>query len=619
MKDIMNPKLSPKTIQRVLWMGALLFSVAAASASTSVTFQVDMSNFTIPAGDTVSVNGSFDGWSGNHTMTNNPAAVNPNLYTGTVTNTSVAAGAVMDYQYRLVEANGTTVDDYSSQADGDNYCALIPANGGSLATPYEYWDDDGTAVANSITFQVDMAEQLHLGNFNTNYPVFCNGSFEGAGWDFTFQLANNPAQNVTNGQGIITSLPYTGTYTTWSASPGAAAEYKFVYTNLAINPTATNYEAPLLGDPDNGQNRFFQNAAQVLPLVNFSDAPFSATVTNNVTFLIDMSVQAAVGNFNVANGNTVEIHGDYNGWGAGTTMTNSPTDPDTNHFYFSYQYIAGQGTLAYFKYVIQPGTQWENVSAANQIGGNRWLTQVNGNTALPLVYFSDEGPNTLPDFITVTNCMVTFTVDMSPATNASYTGNNGRNFIIGFDNVYLNGLNGGLNNSFWTWAPGGVAPPPYEMVEVPADSVSPIYQLTVPVNQGQSVDLIYKYGINGGDYEAGFGDNHTRYIRSIPNYAMPTDAYGSQGSSTSSELSFGNLVAAKSSGNIVLTWLGRTGVHLQKTTSLTPPIVWTQLPLTDGTNLIVTQGPGTSPSVGYAGTNYSSVSGNTYFELIGPP
>jgi hypothetical protein len=441
--------------------------------------------------------------------------------------------------------------------------------------------------------------------------VYCQGSFEG--WNDSFPLTNNQALNTTNAQGFITSLPYQGTYTAWSASPGAAAEYKFVYNN-----GADNYESPLTGDPDNNQNRGVLNTAQVLPLVNYSDVPFSSTVTNNVTFIVDMSVQEALGNFNPATGSYIEIHGDYNQWGSGTTLTNSPSDTNTSHYYFNWQYIGAQGMQVYFKYVIQPGTQWEDVSDSNSIGGNRWLALSQGNTTAGPVYFSDEGTSSLPDYVPVTNCMVTFTVDMSPTTNASYTGNSGGPFVIGVDSVYLNGLNGGVNNSFWGGSPWGgplAAPPAYAMTEIGS---SALYTITLPVNQGQPLDVIYKYGINGYDNEAGFADNHTRFIRSIPNYSMPTDVFGSQGSTSSSELSFGNFTVAKTNSSIALSWLGRTGIRLQQTTSLTPPIVWTQLPLTDGTNLIVTQGPGSSSSVGYAHTNYTIGSGNLFFELIGP-
>jgi hypothetical protein len=617
MKNIMNQKLSTNTIRRCLWMGALLLTAAAATAQTPLTFQVDMSNMTIPAGDTVSVNGAFDNWTANHTLTNNPSGTNINLYTGTVANTHLTGGETLDYQYRLVEANGTTIDDYSDQSDGDNYCALIPASG-PLALPYQFWDDDGAAVTNSITFSVDMAEQLHLGNLQPTGIVSCLGSFEG--WtDANFLLTNNVALNVTNGQGIITSMPFQGTYMVTN-SPGAAIEYKFVYNNTAGYPSADDvYEAPLVGDPDNGNNRYLFNEAQTVPIVNFSDLAFSATVTNNVTFVVDMSVQEFIGAF--TNGCTVEIHGDYNDWGGGTTMTNNPADPDTNHYYTTIQYIGGLDANVYFKYVIQPGTVWENLpnSSADTIGGNRYDPLVQGNTTLPIVCFNDIC--TTIDYLQ-TNASVTFTVDMTAAATAGATYNSGGVFTIGFDDVYLNGIDNGQDGSYWAWSAES-APSAYQMTEVPANSISPIYTITVPVNAGSPLNLVYKYSIDGSDNEAGTGDNHMRYIRSLTNYSMPTDEFGSQGGSTSTEPSFGNLQVNRSGNNVVLAWLGREQVQLQSTANLSNPANWTALPLTDGTNLIVTPGTnlGLAPSAVLTtnvSTNYPTSGSATFYRLVGP-
>ncbi len=596
----MNPSFSAKSACRALWAGAILCALAA-SAQTTVTFQVDLSNNPLTAGQTVVASGTFDGWANlGSILTNNPNAANPNLYTGTYVDTSDANGKGMDWQYRIV--SGSSVASYSSQDDNDNYCVTLPANGGTLVLPVQFWDDDGTPVTNSITFQVDMAEQLNLGNFNVSDPVYCQGSFEG--WNDEFQLTNNPALNVTNGQGQISSLPYQGTYTTWSASPGAAAEYKFVYNN-----GSDQYEQPTSGDPDAGQNRAFLNVTQVLPLVNYSDTPFSSlTATNAVTFQIDMTTQIEAGNF--TNGNTVEIHGDYNAWGGGTTMTNNPSSATPNIYSTQITYVDAPGADHYFKYVIQPGTQWENIAG----GGNRTLViQKTGDLVGGVVYvtngpvyFSDEPPSALIDFVTVTNCMVTFTVQM---TNA--VGTDGTVFDNAYpssDTIYINGLNNGVNNSFATWAqppfPGNAGT---AMTQIPNTT---LFTATVPVNEGQNDELTYKYSINGFDNEAGFGDNHSRWIRSLPNYTMPVDTFGSQGASLQTELPAGNLTIARTNGTQVsLSWLGRRGVQVQSASSLAGP--WTPQPLTDGTNLIVAPG-------GIATTNFSVGSGSVFYRLVGP-
>lgn len=597
MLNTMNPKLSSHPIQRAFWTAALLLTAMAATASTSVTFQIDMTDNPVPAGATLSINGSFDGWSNNHTMTNNPNAANTNIYTATEVNSGVAPGSVMDYQFRVI-AGSTS---YSHTANGNNGCIQIPANGSALTVPLVSWDDGGPAMTNSVTFQVDMAEQLHLGNFDTSMNVYCQGGFEG--WNDNFQLTNNPSLNVTNGQGFVTSLPYQGTYVFTNAT-NAEWEYKFVY----FSNTANVYEGPTIGDPDSSGNRFFfsSNLNQALPLVSFSDKPFNNTVTNNVTFIVDMSVQETYYGFNPST-ETVQLFGDYDNWTPGTTMTNT-NSANPALFYATIQYIGGAESYQYFKYQTDPGGNWENPAASNLIGGNRYvaLLATNGNLVDGPVLFSDQQPPPAADVISASNCMVTFTVDMTAAVNGTVDGSLG--FTPGFDTVELNGLNGGTNDSFWTWS-ASAYPPQYSMTYIGNN----LYQITLPVNKGQLLNLTYDYGIDGQANEQ--NGNHQHYIRSQPNYTMPTDVFAS---AAPAEQSFGNLTITNLGNQVSLSWLGRTGVYLQASTNLSNPNGWTTLPLTDGTNLIVTQGPGNSPPVGYAVTNIPTAGPSTYYRLVGP-
>jgi hypothetical protein len=419
-------------------------------------------------------------------------------------------------------------------------------------------------------------------------------------------LTNDPTILTTNAAGIVTSNVYVGTFAVTGPTNGTQ-EYKFV-----IQPAST-YEGPLSSDSDydNSNNRFFINANGTLPLVSFSDVPFVAiTVTNNVTFEVDMTTQINSDNFNT-NANTVEIHGDFNSWGSGQTMTNNPASSTPNIFSTVIEYTGAPNAQHYYKYVIQPGTEWEAVSAANSVGGNRWFDLTNSadtNVIVGPVYFSDEPPSTAADFVTVSNCMVTFTVNM---TNATGTGPGGSatfdNAYPSSDSIYINGLNNGVNNSFWSW--GGLGNPTYQMTQIPNTF---LFTITVPINVGQNDLLVYKYSINGIDDEAASGDNHERWIRSLPNYVMPVDTYASQGSTTQTEIPAGNLAASAIAGDkIQLSWLGRRGVLLQSASSLSPGAVWTPLPLTDGTNLIVAPG-------GMATTNYSIGKSNIFYRLVGP-
>jgi hypothetical protein len=204
--------------------------------------------------------------------------------------------------------------------------------------------------------------------------------------------------------------------------------------------------------------------------------------------------------------------------------------------------------------------------------------------------------------------MVTFTVNM---TNGTGTGPGGTatfdNQYPSSDSIYINGLYNGVNNSFWTW--GGLGDPAYQMTQIPNTM---LFTITLPVNQGQNELLIYKYSINGLDDEAPSGDNHERWIRSLPNYTMPVDTYASQGTTNEVEIGFGNLaITTASSNQVQISWLGRDGVHLQTATTIGPNAVWTSLNQTDGTNLIVAPG-------GTASTNYDIGKGNLFYRLSGP-
>ena len=570
----------------------------AALSFPLVTFQVDMTEQVVggtfvPGTDTVSAHGTFNGWGAGINLTNNPAAANTNLYTGTTFDPADPNGGVLIYKY----VQDTT---YENTTAADNRCAQLPAGGGSLLLPVPFYADAGPGITANVTFQVDMAEQVHVGVFDTNAgsTVEVRGNFQG--WSGGSTLTNDPTIMTTNATGVVTSNVYVGTFE-MTGSTNGTEEFKYV-----MQP-GTAYENPSASDSDrdNNNNRFFGITTQTLPIVSFGDeALVFNTVTNDVTFIIDMSVQEYVSAFTATN--TIEIHGDFNGWGSGTTMAN--TNPlATNLYYTTIQYVAPAGQQRYFKYVIQPGSQWENVAAANSIGGNRWLNLPGTSGAIDNgpVYFSDEGPASLVDFITVTNCMVTFTVDMTPALTGTY--NNGGPFVLGTDNVYLNGINGGVDNSYWKWS--ALSPPPqYAMTEI---TNGPLYTITVPVNAGQPLDLTYKYGIDGQDNEAPSGANHSRYVRSLPDYTMPTDVFGSQGTNLSTEIAFGDLTASHSGNQVVLSWLGRTGVRLQTTSSLNPGAVWTDQYLTDGTNLIVAPG-------GMASTNYTIGAANVFYRLVGP-
>ena len=91
----------------------------------------------------------------------------------------------------------------------------------------------------------------------------------------------------------------------------------------------TLWDSPSAVNQNGGGNRYFTDSGpQTLPLVNFSDAPFTLQFCTNV-FNVDMSVVVGLSdtNFNPA---TLTVNGDFNGWGAGIPMTNNPSAANTN-------------------------------------------------------------------------------------------------------------------------------------------------------------------------------------------------------------------------------------------------------------------------------------------------
>jgi hypothetical protein len=204
---------------------------------------------------------------------------------------------------------------------------------------------------------------------------------------------------------------------------------------------------------------------------------------------------------------------------------------------------------------------------------------------LPAVYFNDVSPSDLLGADT----LVTFQVNMTNAQAIAWNSNPAFVFNPATDGVYLNGA----FIPWWSWSID-FAPAEYKMTNAPGIQV---YTITIPFLKGSPVGISYKYGINGGDNEAARDANHFRYIRSVGTYMMPLDTFGVQYVEPAvGDLTIGNPV----NGNILLTWMGQPGVHLQ---SSSPGLdSWVDLMATDG----------------QSSTNYPIGPSNTFFRLVKP-
>ena len=441
-----------------------------------------------------------------------------------------------------------------------------------------------------VVFQVDMTQQITLGAFIPGTSiVYGRGSFEG--WGTDFPLTNNPA-------GANTNL-YTGTYNI--TDPASTVEqYKFFID------TGANWESP---SSTGGQNRQFTLAGgpQTLPAVYFNDAAPILPVTNDVTFHVDVSAQVLTGKF-IPGTSIVYGRGSFEGWGTDFPLTNNPAAANTNVYSGVYTIKDAPGATIQYKYYIDTGANWESPISTG--GNNRSFNLLtnNGALVLPLVHFNDQSVSDLLPADTA----VTFTVNM---TNAIDTGSHV--FDPAVDTVYLNGdfLN------WWSW--GAFPPGQYQMTNNPVGSE--LYTLTFTIPKGNSLSVVYKYSMNGQDNEAGFAQNHGRFIRTTSGggYVMPTDTFANQfveplyptrtSSGTIGTAGFGNLkVGPASADHVMVSWSGLPNVHLQTASSINGS--WADHLETDGTNWTA----GALSNLGFISqTNYPT-SGSAYFRLSKP-
>jgi len=613
----MNPNSLSKIIGRALGAAFLVCTAGVATAQTSnsvVTFSVDMTgapNFTLGT-DQVAVRGTFNGY-GTYLLTNNPTGVNPNLFSGTLTDTADANGGQLQYKFWNSDS-GAANGGWESPANGNNRLALLPtSSGASLVQPTQFYNDDGPSTNCTVTFQVDMAQQINLGTFDTNSDtVEVQGNFEG--WLSGDTLTNDPAILVTNALDQVTSNVYVGTFTA-AGSPGQQFDFKFV-----MQPAGT-YESPAGADADeyNSGNRYFNLVNGTLPRVFFSDQPYSLIIaTNATTFQVDMSAQLYGGAFDPSQ-DQVWVEGSFNGWvnGAnGNQLTNDPAAENTN-IYSGVVVITGSpGVDEQYKFTytgnnVPGGIDWETPgSGTPQIGGNRYFVQPNAtNTVLPVVYFADTPPGLETTVTTPTE--VTFSVNMA---NAAEYGNAGVTFNPSTDSVYLNG-------DFLGWPAWSLAAlSGFEMTNDPVGPDTNIFSYTYLIPAGNSLLLTYKYGMYNAaannasdlDVESGFGDNHQRYVRTLGSYTLPVDTFGNQ---FDEPIAFGQLaVGPGPSSEVAISWLGLPGVHLQTSTNLQGS-AWVDHPETDGatwTNGYVTNDGFISV------TNYPAGSSSMFFRLVRP-
>ncbi len=368
------------------------------------------------------------------------------------------------------------------------------------------------AWATDVTFQVNMGFQITLGNFvpGTNIVVV-RGSFNGWSGD---------ANVLTDADG---DSIYTGT---WAIEPGTI-QYKFV-----ISPDGweadPNREATVGTDPLVIPVDWFNRQAPVVP----------ADV--EVTFRVNMNIQILNGNFDPETDWVVVrgSHANIGNWGGETQLLEETGNPGVYSLQVQFDNLP-TGIAVEYKFVYLAGGTGGEAFWENQIPSNRSFTPTgqepdnlpppSGNgygEILPeVVYFN----NISPDDIITNPLNVVFSVDARPL----YGRLQDEGFIVDVqtgDTIHVvESLQaaGPFNN--WPWGNFGTD---YYMNDNGTDgdmtAGDTVWSVTLLFAAGSSRHLIYKYGANQLDVEAGFARNHEVDLDdSQPTMIIPTDCWGS--------------------------------------------------------------------------------------------
>ena len=403
------------------------------------------------------------------------------------------------------------------------------------------------AQAVQITFQVNMSAQTALGNFDpVNDSVVVAGDAINA-WSTTASPLTSSAPD--------TNL-WVGTFDV-QGTAGATAQYKYVM----ITPAGPVWEGNVGTGGGTGNRTFaIPTTNQVLSAVFFNNVTNSTSVTNLITFQVNMSVQIALGKFDPSSG-TVYIAGEFNNWNAtANPMTNSLSD--TNIWFTRLGLSGADASAVGYKYIMN-GTWEGNVGAGGS--QNRSVTLARTNQFLPAVYFNNL--NSLP----VPTPLV-FQVNMAVQSALG-------NFNPSTDLVEARG-------TFNNWSAG------FGLTNSP--SAPYLFSGTwVDTNDGAGAAIQYQFVINGATWETAVG-NRNYSITSTNTQTLPLVFFNDVNN-------LGSISLKAAAGQATIGWTAGPLIRLQRAVGLVN-YLWQDVPNTQGSNMVtVPIGPG-----------------QMYFRLTGP-
>ena len=537
-----------------------------------------------------------------------------------------ASGCELDAVYTKVSGGNLYIFIAGCYQNNGNHLNVFIAGGGSGQTNLNISDGWTASAMNGSAFP---------NGFQATYMLDLN-DYSGTVYADGYTLNNSGSVNaylgsvgLTGGIGTGTAsgieFALNNTLTSTMGTSGQALSGATSGTNTTtgleiVIPTSmigyTSGSVNVLCDINGGNDGYLSN--QFLPglaigsgnlgttTFNFSSTP---PVTNQVVFAVDMTYQIQLGYFHP--GSSVYVAGNFNGWpaassGTGLVLTNYPpynSGGNTNIYYGTNTFTGLPGTSpTQYKFNQNDASAqnggWESID-------NKTLTLLttNGTLVLPIAVFN----NLYASEVLATNTLLTFTVDMTGAVDEF-----GNPFDVNNDEVLVDG---DFLNPQWAALSHPTDPEiqsDYGQNFLTREGSTMLFTNSYLVPAGNPLEITYKYGIyhDSGDLntnvdnEAGYAQNHVRYIRNDTGvYNFPTDIFGQQrtNSAAAQEIAFGNLAIGRPSGSVFpITWLGLPGVHLQYSTSLGGG--WTDLNGTDGT----------------MSTNWPSTSNTSFFRLIRP-
>jgi hypothetical protein len=243
-------------------------------------------------------------------------------------------------------------------------------------------------VPHTVTFMVDMG--VPIWEYDTAFDdglatnlldkVMVRGNFNNWGTPTAGELIQ------------VSSTVFSNRFT-FEFDPGETIFYKYTIDRIGQN---AEYETPfLLG----GANRSFAltNTVVTVPTACFADRCLTDPPVSTVKFEVDMTFQRQFGEFGAVTGETIDLRGDFDGWGAGLALGQG-ADPLTNIYSGElppyYYYPTGSMAVGYYKFKLNStgGARdggWERAISTG--GGNRSFSLASTNQVLSFKFNDEDG------------------------------------------------------------------------------------------------------------------------------------------------------------------------------------------------------------------------------------